>query len=196
MQHRIFCIIGKSGTGKDTLYRELLRDGALPFERLVPCTTRPIREGEQNGREYRFYTVEEFRALEQAGKVIESRCYDTVHGLWYYFTADDGQIDLARRSTLLIGTLESYLALREHFGADKVVPVYVEVEDGERLQRALNRERAEEVPKYREMCRRFLADCEDFSEEKIAEAGITRRFQNDELERCIKEIREFLVGMM
>ena len=182
-RHRIFCLMGKSGTGKDTIYRELLSDGALPFERLVPCTTRPIRAGEQNGREYHFYSVEEFRALERVGKVIESRCYETVHGPWYYFTADDGQIDLASRSTLMIGTLESYLAL-------------LEVEDGERLQRALDRERAEKAPKYRELCRRFLADCEDFSEEKIAEAGITRRFQNDDLQRCKREIEEYLAEMM
>ena len=142
-RHRIFCLMGKSGTGKDTIYRELLSDGALPFERLVPCTTRPIRAGEQDGREYHFYSVEEFRALERAGKIVESRCYETVHGPWYYFTADDGQIDLARHSTLMIGTLESYLALRAYYGADKVVPVYIEVEDGERLQRALDRERSQ-----------------------------------------------------
>ena len=196
MQHRIFCIMGKSGTGKDTLYRELLNDGALPFERLVPCTTRPIRAGEKNGREYNFYTVEEMQALEREGKIIESRCYHTVHGPWYYFTADDGQIDLACHSTLLIGTLESYVALRAYFGADLVVPVYIEVEDGERLQRALDRERAEKEPKYRELCRRFLADCEDFSEEKIAEAGIERRFENDRLERCEKEIKQYLIEMM
>ena len=194
--HRIFCIMGKSGTGKDTLYKRLLSDGELPFERLVPCTTRPIRAGEQNGREYHFYTVDEFRALEHAGRIIESRCYETVHGPWYYFTADDGQIDLEHRSTLLIGTLESYLALRAYYGAERVVPVYVEVEDGERLQRALDRERAEAEPKYRELCRRFLSDSEDFSEERIAEAGISRRFINDDLERCLSEIKEFLLEMI
>ena len=191
---RIFGIMGKSGTGKDTLYTRLLSDGELPFERLVPCTTRPIRAGEQNGREYHFYTVNEFRALEQAGRIIESRCYETVHGPWYYFTADDGQIDLEHRSTLLIGTLESYLALRAYYGAERVVPVYVEVEDGERLQRALDRERAEAEPKYRELCRRFLSDSEDFSEERIAAAGITRRFENDDLSRCMREIKEYLMG--
>ena len=96
----------------------------------------------------------------------------------------------------MIGTLESYLALRAYYGADTVVPVYLEAEDGERLQRALDRERAEKAPKYRELCRRFLADCEDFSEEKIAEAGITRRFQNDDLQRCKREIEEYLAEMM
>lgn len=192
----IFCIMGKSGTGKDTLYKELLGDEALPFERLVPCTTRPIRDGEQNGREYHFYTTEAFEALQREGRIIESRCYETVYGPWHYFTADDGQIDLASRSTLLIGTIESYLALRGYYGADRVVPIYIEVEDGERLQRALDRERAESVPKYRELCRRFLADCEDFSEEKIAQAGITRRFINDNLDRCRREIKDFLLQKM
>ena len=96
--------------------------------------------------------------------------------------------------------MESYQALRDYyeqrFGAGCVVPIYVEVEDGERLQRALDRERSESVPKYREMCRRFLADCEDFSEERIAEAGVTRRFENDDLERCIAEIKAYLLEMM
>ena len=57
-----------------------------------------------------------------------------------------------------------------------------------RLQRALDREKAQDQPKYEEMCRRFLADAEDFSEEKIREAGIERRFHNDELDNCLEEI--------
>jgi hypothetical protein len=60
----------------------------------------------------------------------------------------------------------------------------------------LDRERSESVPKYHDMCRRFLADCEDFSEERIAEAGVTRRFENDDLERCIAEIKAYLLEMM
>ena len=105
---------------------------------------------------------------------------------------DDGSIDPDRQDHLGIGTLESYLKIREYYGAERVLPIYIEVEDGERLSRALSRERSEEEPKYREMCRRFLADSEDFSEEKIRAAGITRRFVNDDLERCCREIREFI----
>lgn len=69
----------------------------------------------------------------------------------------------------------------------------VELDDGERLQRALNRERTQEHPKFQEMCRRFLADAEDFSEDKIAAAGVSRRFYNDDLERCFTEIREYVL---
>ena len=74
--------------------------------------------------------------------------------------------------------------------ADKV-PIYIEVDDGIRLMRAINREQKQEVPQYEEMCRRFLADSKDFSEEKIKEAGINQRFSNDgTIEDCIRDIKE------
>ena len=58
---------------------------------------------------------------------------------------------------------------------------------------ALERERKQTEPKYAEMCRRFLADCEDFTEEKIAEAGIVRRFSNNSTpEDCFSEIQNFV----
>ena len=96
-----------------------------------------------------------------------------------------------------IGTLESYVKMREYYGKENVCPVYIEVEDGERLARALKRERGQEIPRYEEMCRRFLADSEDFSEENIAKAGITRRFSNNgELEDCISEVKSAILGGM
>lgn len=117
----------------------------------------------------------------------------TWYGPWYYFTADDGQIDLKDKNYLMIGTLVSFMAVRDYFGADRVCPVYIDLDDGERLQRALNRERAQEEPKYEEMCRRFLADAEDFSEEKIREAGIEERFYNGDLEECLGRIKAYIL---
>ena len=38
-----------------------------------------------------------------------------------------------------IGTLESFVRLREYYGNEVMWPVYIEVEDGERLERALAR---------------------------------------------------------
>ena len=61
------------------------------------------------------------------------------------------------------------------------------------MSRALCRERMQENPKYEELCRRFLADAKDFSEEKLKEAGITRRFVNQDLDETKKEIRELIV---
>ena len=137
---KIYYIMGKSASGKDTIYRRLMEDKTFAFHTLVPYTTRPMRSTEVNGRDYFFTDEAGLSRLQEAGRVIE------------------------------------------------VIPIYVEVEDGLRLSRAVERERAQREPKYAELCRRFLADEADFSEEKLSEAGIVKRFQNDDLERCLQEI--------
>ncbi|MDE6712622.1 MAG: guanylate kinase [Lachnospiraceae bacterium] len=189
---KLFYIMGKSASGKDTLYRILAGDRSLGLRLVIPYTTRPVRQGEQEGETYHFVDKVRLDEMRAQGRVIESRCYHTVHGDWYYFTADDGQIDLSSGDYLMIGTLESYEKTREYLGKDQVVPIYIEVEDGERLQRALNRERIQQEPKYQEMCRRFLADAEDFSEGQLERLEISRRFCNDMMERCLAEIRTFI----
>ncbi|HIZ65284.1 MAG TPA: guanylate kinase [Candidatus Blautia pullicola] len=186
---KIFYIMGKSSSGKDTIYSRLLQDKELNLSNIVLYTTRPMRQGEQPGREYYFVNQDTFREFEEKGKVIEARTYDTVYGPWIYFTADDGQIEVSKRNYLGIGTLESYCRMKEYFGEEQVCPLYVQVEDGERLKRAILREELQAEPKYAEMCRRFLADTQDFSEENLKKAGIVRRFENRELENCIKEMK-------
>lgn len=191
---KIFCVMGKSSSGKDTLYQMLKKE--LEFDSIVPYTTRPIREGETNGVEYHFVTEEEVAELEEAGKIIELRAYNTVHGIWKYFTADDAQIDLEHRNYLMIGTVEAYQKLKAYYGEEHLVPIYIEVDDGIRLQRALNREKLQEQPKYAEMCRRFLADEVDFSEEKLAEAGIEKRFVNKTLDETKQELMDYIRSYM
>ncbi len=188
---KIICLMGKSSTGKDTIFKKLREDQELKLRTIVPYTTRPIREGEKNGVEYFFTDEDGFRRLKNQGKVIEDRVYHTVHGLWRYFTVDDGQLQTGA-DYLIIGTLEAYRKLKEYFGQGRMLPVLIELEDGVRLQRALDRERAQEQPKYEEMCRRFLADSQDFSEERVAEAGVTRHFFNEDLERCLEEIKAYI----
>ena len=189
---KIFYIMGKSSSGKDTIYNRLRIDEGLKLSNLILYTTRPMREGEIQGREYHFVTDERFCQLEKEGKVIEARTYQTVYGPWTYFTADDGQMKDTEKSYLGIGTLESYVQLKNYYGESRICPVYIEVEDGERLKRAIAREEQQKTPKYEEMCRRFLAYAQDFSEEKLQEAGITKRFCNMELENCIKEIKNYI----
>ena len=189
---KIVYLMGKSSTGKDTIFKRLLEDGELKLKNIVPYTTRPLRDGEKDGEEYFFTDEKGFHKLKDRGKVIEDRSYKTFHGLWRYFTVDDGQVQLQSQNYIMIGTLEAFGRLREYFGEDKMLPVMIELDDGIRLQRALDREREQDCPKYEEMCRRFLADSADFSEEKIREAGIGRRFSNDELESCLKEIRTYI----
>ena len=184
--------MGKSSTGKDTIFKRLLADGNLGLRTIVPYTTRPIRSGEQNGVEYFFTDEEGYQKLLAENKIIEARAYDTYHGIWRYFMADDGQVEETGPDYIMIGTVEAYAKLKAYFGEERLLPVLIELDDGVRLQRALTRERSQEHPKYEEMCRRFLADSVDFAEEKITQAGICRRFENDDLERCLEEIRAYI----
>lgn len=189
---KIYCIVGKSSTGKDTIFKMLLQEKELALKTIVPYTTRPIRAGEQDGVEYYFCDDQKVGELERAGKIIELRAYNTIYGIWKYFTVDDGQICLEKQDYLVIGTLEAFVKMREYYGSEKVIPIYIEVEDGLRLQRALDRERMQDEPKYTELCRRFLADDADFSEEKLKDAGIVERFQNIELNTTEAKIASFI----
>ena len=176
----IYCIMGKSSSGKDTIFKLLLAREDLQLNRIVSYTTRPIRSNEKPGEEYNYVSIEEKDKLLEDGKVIEIRKYDTVHGPWFYFTVDDGKIDLKNKDYLVIGTVESFTKIRDYYGDDVVLPIYIEVDDGLRLSRALERERQQASPKYEEMCRRFLADQQDFSEEKLKAARVSNLFNNDE----------------
>lgn len=190
---KIICIMGKSSTGKDTIYKTLLKTEELHLQKIVPYTTRPIRDGEKDGVQYYFTTEEDYKRIKKSGKIVEERLYHTFHGDWRYFTVDDGQFDNKNQDYMMIGTLEAYQKIRNYYGEENVIPILIEVDDIDRLQRALDREKGQDNPKLEEMCRRFLADSEDFSEEKIAACGIEGRFKNTDLDSCVNEIKTYLL---
>lgn len=185
---KIFFILGKSCSGKDTIFQEIKKNNELDLKTVVGYTTRPMRENETDGEEYFFVSRDRLEELQNDGKVIEVRHYNTVHGVWSYFTVDDGQIDLYENNYLYIGTLESYEQMRDYYGDDVVVPIYVEVEQGERLRRAVLREMEQSEPKYEELCRRFLADEQDFREEEIKRLGINKKYENFEYKKTAEQI--------
>jgi len=189
---KIFYILGKSSTGKDTIYKRILEDKEFNLKDIILYTTRPIRDGEIDGKSYHFVDDERYKEIKKSGLIIEERSYDTMHGIWRYFTVKDENIDLENNDYVIIGVLNSFISTRDYFGKDRVLPVYIEVEDGLRLQRALNREKKPENRRFKEMCRRYLADSDDFSEEKIIDAGIEKRFENIDLQTCIREVKEYI----
>ena len=189
---KIVCLMGRSSSGKDTIFKKLLEQREVPLQKIVPYTTRPIRDGEQNGVEYHFTDEAGYQELLRTGSIIESRAYNTCYGVWRYFTVADENIDLSTQSYVLIGTLEAYAHICKFYGKEQVLPVMIELDDGVRLQRALDREKAQDNPKFEEMCRRFLADAEDFSIDKMQVAGIEQSFYNDDLEVCLSKIVTYL----
>lgn len=187
-KHKLYLIMGKSATGKDHIYKAVLAELAGVLRPVVPYTTRPMREGEQNGVEYFFIDEEKMKEFQMCGRIVEKRCYQTVNGPWNYMTVDDGQIDLDRQDSILIATPEVYRSLRDYYGSENTVPIYVESPDRERLARSLKREDKQEKPNYAEVCRRYLADEADFSDKVLEELGITKRYVNIDFNACVEEI--------
>lgn len=186
----LYVIMGKSSSGKDTIYRKLMEDNELKLNKIITYTTRPARAGEVEGNEYHFVDEAKMNEMDRNGKIIEKRAYDTVYGVWNYFTADDENVKIDRDNYMVIGTLDSYEQLRAYYGEKKVMPIYIEVEDGERLARALEREREQDEPKYSEMCRRYLADEQDFNAERLEKLGIKRKYFNNDIQQCMSQIKE------
>ena len=187
-------IMGKSSSGKDKIFKRIISEEQLNLKTVVMYTTRPMRYGESEGIEYHFVSGATADKMEAEGRIIELRAYNTVYGIWKYFTLDDGQIDIKKGKYVVIGTLEAYEKFCDYYGKEHLMPIYIEVDDGIRLTRALEREKKQENPKYAEMCRRFLADSIDFSEENIAKLGINIRYFNNELlDDCIEQIKKDII---
>lgn len=175
----LFCVIGKSGSGKDSVCRQLLKKTNLHF--LVTYTSRPIRPTEENGKEY-FFVDEEF--IKTSPLVIERRVYKTVNGDWYYATLNDGQFKAV--DSIMITSPQQYLSIKHFFENSEnvhIIPLYIYVDDGIRLQRLISREMLQEKPNYLEICRRYKTDEEDF---KLMEPE--KRFLNYSLSECVSEI--------
>lgn len=185
---KVFCLMGKSSSGKDTIFKELKNDIKLELKPVVGYTTRPKRCEETNGVEYFFITIDELNKYRQRGKIIEERVYNTIKGDWHYCTLDDGQID-SKNNYIIITTLEAYNNLKKYLGDDVAFPIYIDIDDKTRLERAINREANEKKPNYNEVCRRFLADSEDFSEEKLTSSEIEKSYLNIDLEKCLNDIK-------
>lgn len=188
---KIFCLMGKSSSGKDTIFKEIKKDNTLRLNPIVTYTTRPKRIGETEGVEYYFISNDQLLEYKNNGKIIEERVYNTVYGDWHYATIDDGKLDF-NKSYILITTLEAYNSLKSYYGEEKVKPIYIHVDDATRLERAIERERHQEKPNYEEVCRRFLADSKDFSIENLESSGVNKFYINNKLIHCINEVKEYI----
>jgi guanylate kinase len=179
----IFCLIGKSGTGKDTVLKYILKETDLHPIRTY--TTRPQRTNETQGEEYMFVNKPFLDSLKSS--VIECREYNTEKGLWYYATINDGQFDMG--DSILIASPQQYQALKTFFeNSDKrIIPLYIYIDDGTRMQRLISREMLEREPNYSEICRRYESDKKDFEI-----MNNERRFLNYALRDCVEELKKYI----
>ena len=158
MIYNIIAIMGKAGSGKDTLLKALLKEpqfkDAAP---IISCTTRPIRENERDGVDYHYITVEQFTEQVLNGEMLEATLFNN----WHYGTS----LKNLHKDKLNIGVFnpEGVGLLRDNKNINLKV-IYIEANDKDRLLRQLNREND---PDVHEIIRRFSADEIDFREEEI-----------------------------
>ncbi len=159
---KIFCLIGKSGSGKDTLFKRILLDKIPGITPVIPYTTRPKRFDENDGENYVFVSPVRLKQMEEKGEVLEKREYNTTKGLWTYFTV---KFQMEKdKDYILIATPAAAGVIAEYYGGDNVHVIMLNIDDGERLIRCVKREQLQSSPDYIEICRRFIADGEDFSD--------------------------------
>lgn len=177
---KIYVILGKSASGKDTIYQKIV--SMCNLVPIVYYTTRPIRAGEIDGKDYFYVTEKEIMDAEKQGKLIEKRTYDTIKGLWTYATINDGQFSSSKDGIIVLPP-KAYYSFIEYFGKDKVIPIYIHVPDGIRLRRSIERDEKQDIPNYEETCRRFLSDAQDFKD-----LDVEKQYLNDSVDRCVAEI--------
>lgn len=146
----IIAFFGESGAGKDSIIRYLSRKHP-EGHRIISCTTRPPRKYEHFDEDYHFLTKEGFKQI----KLLE---YTTFRD-WSYGTAEEEiEEDKINYGVFNIGAINQ---LRDFHDSIIVIPVRVEAEGRTRLMRALERE---PQPDCYEICRRYLADLEDYKD--------------------------------
>ena len=153
-------LIGASASGKDTVMNRLIKE--FDVKPVISYTTRPIRDCEQEGREYHFITNEEFEEIKDNGEFVETRVYKTVNGNWYYGLPKSG-IDLEDDNNYITildfdGLLELEKWLRDIGQIDKLTSIYVDVTEQNRLMRSLNREQNMTKRQVEEVIRRYHDD--------------------------------------
>lgn len=196
MNKTIFCIIGKSASGKDTIFKNILSN-IYDIHPLIPITTRPQRVNEYNGIDYLFYTKEQFFNHVNNKSIMEYRSYDVktrdgMDDIWYY-----GHTYPKNDFSIMIGTLDILDSLKTSEDI-KIYPIYIDVDDSERLYRLITRENKSNNPNYRELARRFVADNVDFSDDNLHKHNITdeNTFTNDKLNITVESISNYIKNII
>ena len=178
----IYVLVGRSGSGKSSIERELVKQRP-EFFRVISDTTRPVRDGEVCGVDYHYLTREGFTKGIIRGDYIEHTSYNG----WYY-GVNKHRIDLRLGDYICVTNPSGYYQLKKHFG-DKVVGIVIHTDDKQRILNYLHRE---ENPDCYECCRRFIADANDFVDiEKDPSLHHVKNVMGS-LDVTIKTILEFI----
>ena len=176
---RMVVISGPSGSGKSTICKRLLEDPRVVFS--VSATTRRIRPGEVDGRDYHFLSVEEFRRRIARGEFIE---HAEVYGNLYGTLRQPLEQAIASGKLYLL-EIDVQGALQLKALGEPGQYIFIAPPDFEELRRRLVK-RNTETP---EALERRLHKAEDEYRERVKYDHVV---VNDDLERAVREVRTLM----
>ena len=158
----VIILTGKSCAGKDTLRGELEK---LGYENIVSYTSRSMRIGEREGREYKFINKETFINMINNNEMIEYRTYNTlvnnIPDTWYYGLKKESLN--SNKDYVVVLDLNGVESFTNYYGKENCFVIYMCCPTDERKHRAINRGSFDNT----EWERRVKTDDEDFNAKKL-----------------------------
>lgn len=188
---KIICLVGKSSSGKDTIYHKVMEKMQGVLFPVITFTTRPMRSGEIDGKQYLFVDNSTLTKDLADGDVAEVRSYDSFGDRWYYYTRKSSFSE--NLIYFVVCSLEQVSNYITAFGASTVCAIVVEVSDDVRLKRAIDRE-MEGKCNLKEVCRRFISDTEEWEKASSMLVCQRKEVENIDLSDTVSKVLDIIRG--
>lgn len=128
---KFIVISGPSGVGKDTIVNRLINDGYGIYS--VSMTTRKIRMGETDGKDYFFLTKEEFEENIKKDNLFEYAIYNG----YYYGTPKDFVFNNINNGTNVIAIIDVHGAMEIESKYSDALSIFIMPPSFEELEKRL-----------------------------------------------------------
>lgn len=172
----LFVVSGAAGTGKDSVVKAL-RTAHPEIEKTVSATTRAPRPGEQEGVDYYYRSVEQFRQLIDTDQVVEHNFYN---GNYYGTLREevDKRLEAGKLVVLVIDVHGAANIRRMFPGATTIFLLPPSVEELERRLRGRGTETEASILERLDTAKKELAEQDRF----------TLTLVNDEVDACAEKL--------